>query len=97
MNSRGFAELPGVAGPVLVPPASEPGLDLPLGQPALPPQAQQLPLQTGKAHPRWSHDQPAQVGSGRFLQAKTTGVWANGGLLGCVYVAGRHKNQNLEP
>lgn len=63
MNSRGFAELPGVAGPVLVPPASEPGLDLPLGQPALPPQAQQLTLQTGK-HIRAGHMTNAAVPGG---------------------------------
>ena len=46
--SPGFAELLGVAGSVLVPPASEPGLDLPLGEPALRPQAHQLSLQTHK-------------------------------------------------
>lgn len=45
-NSRGFAELFGVAGAVLVPSLSEPGLDLSLGESTLLRQAHHLALNT---------------------------------------------------
>lgn len=45
-NSRGLAELFGVAGTVLVPSLSEPGLDLSLGESTLLRQAHHLTLNT---------------------------------------------------
>ena len=65
-NSRGFAELFGVAGPVLVFSVPEPGLDHPVGQSALLSQAHQLTLKTCK-HKYLS------IRSSRFLWAHMQG------------------------
>lgn len=103
MNSRGFAELLGVAGSVLVPSASEPGLDLPLGEPALLPQAHDLTLQTHKhilAHTHAGHvtDAVCLRESGMFLDTNDSHrlksrVRANVRLQGCIYAVGQQKNQ----
>lgn len=73
-DSRGLAELFGVAWSVLVPPVSEPGLDLSLGESALLPQAHHLTLSAHKhKYVLLLHYRPMQIMQAAYLACQNGG------------------------